>query len=279
MADDGDPHRAAQYHSHPSGGLPTRGTMLRMAHWWDTHVHLESYEPADREAVLLQARANDVQVIGVAVDLESSLRLLDLVGTPGLAGVVVGVHPQRAITDWSRFVELVDSPGVVGIGECGFDPGRPDGPLVEWKLQDEAFATQARNASELDVALVLHIDGPGAWERFVINGHELDRSRVVRHYFTGDAAQAQWHRERGHYLSFGNPLRRNESLQRIAREYPPELLLTETDSYPLPGRKTQPADVVQVAACLADVRGWSLDRTREQLSENTVRAFRLDYFS
>ena len=96
---------------------------------------------------------------------------------------------------------------------------------------------------------------------------------MIRHYFTGGADEAEWHAAQGHYLSFGNPLRRDPSLRDIAFAYPAERLLVETDSYPLPDRRTEPRDVVRVAETLALVRGWTFAEASTRLLENTRRAF------
>ncbi|MBK7725001.1 MAG: TatD family hydrolase [Dehalococcoidia bacterium] len=124
-------------------------------------------------------------------------------------------------------------------------------------LQAETFLAQASIARNTELALVLHIDGDGAWDQLATRGTHSKACVWVRHYFTGDSVQAAWHAERGHFVSFGNPLRRTSQLQEITARYPPELLLIETDSYPAPGRITQPADVVKVAEALA---GSGLER-------------------
>jgi len=239
--------------------------------WYDTHVHLDRFPATAREGLLERARAAGVLVVAVATDLESSAAVVELAaGSPLVAGGAVGVHPRQARGAVRELTDLAANPGVVAIGECGFDGSGPG-----WELQAETFLAQASIARNLGLALVLHIDGDGAWDQLATRGDALEGLRVVRHYFTGDSVQAAWHAERGHFASFGNPLRRTSQLQEITARYPPELLLIETDSYPAPGRITQPADVVKVAEALAGVRGWSVPETRERLANNTRIAFGL----
>ena len=64
-------------------------------------------------------------------------------------------------------------------------------------------------------------------------------------------------------------------LREIARGYPGQLLLVETDTYPLPNRNTEPAHVVSVAQTLALTRGWTFEQTRTQLAANTRSAFKI----
>lgn len=234
--------------------------------WFDTHVHLDRYAPAEQRALLDRAREADVRVIGVAVDLETARALASI---EEMAGHTVGVHPKYVRSSPAGPLEdLARSPAVVAVGECGFDAMATDGHAVV-----RAFHAQCEVARSLGLPLILHIDGPGAWEDFVVNAPALDGITVVRHYFTGDSAQVAWHRERGHYLSFGNPLRRSAELRDLARAYPGDLLLIETDSYPLPGRHTEPCHLPRVGETLAILRGWTFDEARERLAENTLRAF------
>lgn len=237
----------------------------RVTPWFDTHVHLDRYAPAERAAVLSRAFEAGVATVGVAVDLDSSLALAQM---EGLAGYSIGVHPLRADTYDGRIEDLARRAAPVAIGECGFDAGAEN---IE--QQALVFREQCKLARSLRLPMVLHIDGGGAWESLLAAADAMAGVPVVRHYFTGDSGQAAWHREQGHYLAFGNPLRRRADLREIARDYPPELLLIETDSYPLPGRMTEPAHVRSGGETLALLRGWTFAGAREQLAANTLRAF------
>lgn len=219
-----------------------------------------------------RAAAAEVSVVAVAVDLESSVEVVRMLSShESLVGGVIGVHPRHASMPFDEgLLEMARPPGILAIGECGFDGAGPP-----WEAQAEIFIAQCRIARELDRALVLHVDGDGAFEQLIRHANAMTGLRVVRHYLTGDDTQANWHRERGHFLSFGNPLGRQHELQVIAGKYPPDLLLIETDSYPLPGRTTEPKDVVSLGIAIAGIREWTLEATRERLAENTAKAFGL----
>lgn len=216
--------------------------------------------------MLSRAVEAEVGFISVGVDVASSTRLL---ARKGALGVCVGVHPRNVGQPFEHELrELAAHPSVVAIGECGFDA---EGASAEAQLA--AFHVQCRLARERNLPLVLHIDGAGCFERFAEHYGEVDGLHLVRHYFIGDQAQADWHRDRGHYLSFGNPLRRSPDLREVARHYPEHLLLIETDSYPLPNRNTEPAHVVKVGETLALLRDWRFAQAREILAANTRAAF------
>jgi TatD DNase family protein len=234
--------------------------------WIDTHVHLDRFEPAERRAAVARAKAAGVAIVAVAVDIASSRLVLEL---PGTAGCAAGVHPLHAKGwDADALRGLAGTPEVVAIGECGFDGAGPDGDT-----QAEAFRGQCALARELHLAVILHVTGAGAWEMLLENDTALSGLTVVRHYFTGDAAQAAWHAGRGHYLSFGRPLLRDAELQATCRGYPPDRIMVETDSYPLEGRTTEPRDVVAVGEMVGRIRGWRAAEARERLFGNSRAAF------
>lgn len=234
--------------------------------WVDTHVHLDRYAVAERAAIVARAHDAGVAILAVAVDLASSRAVVEMDGT---AGCAVGVHPLHAADlDAGVLRQLAGIPGVVAIGECGFDGAGP-----EWGVQASAFRGQCAIARQASLPIILHIDGAGAWGRLVEQGDALDGLRVVRHYFTGSAVQAEWHAKRGHFLSFGRPLLREPGLQAICREYPAGLILVETDSYPLAGRTTEPRDVVAVGEATGSLRGWTRNEGWERLFENSRAAF------
>lgn len=234
--------------------------------WFDTHVHLERYAPAEAEGLMTRAAAAGVVgLLAVSTSLESSRRTLAL---PADVPRAVGVHPLEAAQGVAGLEALAAAPGVVAIGETGFDAA---GPALA--SQAAAFAAQCALARARDLAVILHVDA--AWEQFLAHGDELDGLRVIRHYFRGDAAQAAWHAERGHYLSFGRPLLRDPALAAIAASYPPDLLLIETDTYPVPGRTTEPRDLVAGGEALARARAWSLEECAARLWANSLRALAL----
>lgn len=235
--------------------------------WVDTHTHLNRFDAAQGGEMLERARAEGVAVIGVSTDVPAAITL---VATKGLAGVAIGVHPIHAgVSDPAELADLAKhAKTVVAIGECGFDTA---GPAAE--IQAAAFEVQTEIARTNGLPLILHIDGANAWKQLLDRQAAIDGLTVVRHYFTGDATEAAWHAERGHYLSFGNPLRRERALREIALTYPAERLLVETDSYPLPERRTEPRDVARIAETLALVRGWTFEEASRRLLENTRRAF------
>lgn len=207
-------------------------------------------------------------MLAVSTSRASSERTLEL---PRSIAKAIGVHPTKAAEGvWDGLGAAASRDDVVAIGETGFDDAGPT-----WELQDAVFLAQARVARDLDLALVLHVDGADAWTRLLASEDALTGLRLVRHYFRGDRIQLEWHIARGHWISFGRPLLRDAALWELAAECPAELLLIETDSYPLPGRATEPTNLVEVGQKLGELRRWDDEATSAQLWRNSIAAFQL----
>jgi len=104
----------------------------------------------------------------------------------------------------------------------------------------------------------------------------------VMHSFTGTAETAAECVELGMCISFAGMVtfKKSDALRAVAATVPADRILVETDSpylspHPLRGKRNEPAHVVHTAACLAEVRGESLDDFARQTTENARRLFGL----
>ncbi len=74
--------------------------------------------------------------------------------------------------------------------------------------------------------------------------------------------------------------KKSDALRAVAATVPADRIVVETDSpylspHPLRGKRNEPAHVVHTAACLAEVRGASLEEFARQTTENARRLFGL----
>jgi TatD DNase family protein len=103
------------------------------------------------------------------------------------------------------------------------------------------------------------------------------------HSFTGSPAMADECLAMGLYISFAGMVtyKKSDELRAIAAAVPADRILIETDSpylSPEPVRKikrNEPAHVRHTAACLAEVRGVSLETFSTQTTANARRLFGL----
>jgi TatD DNase family protein len=244
----------------------------------DSHVHLHAYDDVAVAGMLARAfRAGVGTVVAVSVDLASAQRTLALAGRYASVVAAVGLHPSRleAIPfeeRWLAIEQLAARPEVEAIGECGVDETDAD---TTGAVQLAVFARHCRLALRLGKPLLLHLVGEtltlSALGTLAATG--VPPGRAVVHYFTGDAAAAERYLEAGLLISVGKPVTRpeNAALRAAIRAVPLEHLLLETDTYPLPGRSTEPADLPQVARSVAELKELPLEEVVGATTSNLER--------
>ena len=262
----------------------------QQAAYVDSHIHLDRYTDADAAALLERAARVGVRAfLTVGVDLPTSHRARILAGRFGAHyGVyaAVGLHPVFLSAEDAdaidRDVEQLkllaqSSPDVVAIGEIGLDTVDVSAAL---NAQIHAFTTQLHLANDLGLPVVIHAQG----EEAITRAQELyattpARLGAVVHYFVGNLAQARRWLDLGCHISTGRPVTRPENASLRAAiasaDLPLERLLVETDTYPMPGRTTEPADVIAVAIEVASLKGLPMAVVARQTTDNFARLFRL----
>lgn len=241
----------------------------------DSHAHLDRYDDDAVDAMLARARgAGLAGVLAVGSDVASSRRALDLAGRhPGFALPAAGLHPlrmpagERERGEALAAIAHLAERGAVAIGEVGLDYTEATAP--ERDAQCQAFAALARLAARRGLPLNVH-------QRVALD----DTLRILRdeapgvtaalHYFAGTAEDATRALAQGLFISFGKPLTRAEGagLRAIAATMDRARALVETDTYPLPGRTTEPRDAIDVARALAAAWGAPFEDAARQLERN-----------
>ena len=252
----------------------------------DSHCHLDfPHFDGDRDEVVVRAvGAGVTAVINPGTDLESSRRALALTEKYDNVYAAVGVHPHDASTfgfqTLSELRQLTTHPKVVAIGEIGLDYYRDLSPRAQ---QRAAFESQLTLAADLDLPVIIHQRESGTdvmaalrdWAGGVHPG-------CVLHAFSGDQAMADEAVSLDFFIGVGGPLtfKNARRLPAIIPHLPPSCLVVETDApylapHPHRGKRNEPAYMVLVAERLAQLRSLSLNELSRQVTENTVRLFRL----
>ncbi|QJQ96361.1 MULTISPECIES: TatD family hydrolase [Halomonadaceae] len=252
----------------------------------DSHCHLDRLDLAahggELSAALDAARQREVhQFLAIAVTLA---------GVPGLAeisrqheDVVIsaGVHPLHSLAR-EPTVEAIkasaDTYGAVAIGETGLDYHYDS---VSRRTQYERFKRHLIAAQELELPVIVHTREARDETLALIREHTDPAVGGVLHCFTEDLAMAREAVRHGFFISLSGivTFRNAEALRELARAIPLDRLLIETDSpylAPVPhrGKPNEPQWVVEVAECIANERGISLDEVAMQTTANFYRLFR-----
>ena len=257
----------------------------------DTHAHLHDRAfDSDRAAVLARARAAGLTaIVTVGTDLAESEAAAALARAEPGVFAAVGFHPHAA-KDWdaaarSRIAALAAEESVVAIGEIGLDFYRDLSPRAD---QERAFRDQLSLAGELGLPVVIHsrdaheetVDILSEWA--AVRAGAKDAPLGVIHCFSGDSALARRYAGLGFAISFAGPVTypKNDLLRAAAAAVPPGRIIVETDCpYLSPqsrrGRRNEPAQVAETAACIAALRGQTPSAFAVETSEAARRVFGL----
>lgn len=249
----------------------------------DTHAHLTSAALHERLAEVL-GNATSVgvsRIITIASDARDSAAALALAQAHPMVFCSAGIHPHEAGKvahgDFDTIAALAGDPRVVAVGEIGLDYHYD---FADHATQQAVFSRQLALARACGKPLVIHCR-----EAFDDCCALLERcgyrdAPVVFHCFTGTAEEARRVAERGWRISFTGivTFKNSTELQALARTYPADQLMLETDSpYLSPApvrhvRPNEPAHVAHTARFLADLRGVEVAELAAQSSAN-ARAF------
>ncbi len=226
--------------------------------WFDNHCHLTTLK-IDTDEVVAEAAASGVtRMLTVGCTVDDSKRAIEIAARYPNVWATAGVHPHDATDGTAGLADLLGSPEVVAVGECGLDYHYEYSPRSE---QAEVFASQIQLAHENDLALVIHTRE--AWaDTFAILDQQGIPPRTVFHCFTGGPDEAQECLARGALLSFSGivTFKAAEELRQAVKITPPDRLLVETDSpylAPVPhrGQPNRPALVSVVGAAVSQILG------------------------
>jgi len=258
----------------------------------DTHMHLE---PGDDVAGLrdraVAAGVKRLVAVGGS-DPMNDAALAVAAEQPDIFSATVAFDRHVAETggagDVPALVErvrtMLDSPGVVAVGETGLDYHYSPETAV---AQKALFGGQLELSQESGLPVVVHSREAEADTLSMLRAHrrawQHDNERLgVLHCFTGNADMAKELVSIGLFVSFSGivTFRNADSLREAAAAVPDEWLLIETDTpylAPVPhrGKPNEPAYLPDVAACLAQVRGVSVEKIAELTSANAARLFSL----
>jgi TatD DNase family protein len=249
----------------------------------DTHAHLDSSDyKADRAAVIARTFSESIGVITLGVDLRSSEAAVSLAKRHHTIWAAVGVHPHDAKTldqgVLSGLEALAKAPKVVAIGEIGLDYYRDLSPRA---VQRRAFEAQIELARESKLPIVIH-NRESTKDLLAILRHHGPSYHGVIHSFLGDGALAKEFLSLGFYLGIGGPVtfNKNKILQEAVKEIPLERIILETDCpyltpVPYRGKRNEPAYVCYVAKKVAELKVISVEKVKEETTDNAVSLFAL----
>lgn len=248
----------------------------------DSHCHLQSLEPGDRERALDAARERGVRGFLVpAIRLSDADDVLELCYRHEDVWCALGVHPHEASTwrdgDEERLRGLLADPNAVAVGECGLDFHYDNSPR---DVQERVMRDQWDLALELDLPVVVHNRDSNERMLSVVREERFAELKADFHSFAGGLEMARELVAHDFYLGFTGMVtfNRADNVREVIPAVPPDRLLVETDTpylAPVPhrGRRNEPAFVVEIAQRVAQETDTSLEELAERTTESFFRLF------
>jgi TatD DNase family protein len=241
----------------------------RPARWVDFHCHLDLYR--DHVDLIAECDRERVATLAVTTTPKAWSRNQELAARSDHVRVALGLHPQL-VAERASELPLLEHylRDARYVGEIGLDAGPRFYRSVP--AQERVFVRILRACAEQG-GKVLTVHSVRAVAKVL--GHierELppDRNRVVLHWFTGTAAEAQRAVSLGCYFSVNGEMLRSPKHRQLVSGLPAERLLTETDGpfVERDGRPMRPRDVTDTVADLALLRDTATETMQATILAN-----------
>jgi len=247
----------------------------------DSHAHLEMQEfDPDREEVIQRATEAGVDfIITVGINLEFSLKAINLAQKYKNIYAAIGVHPHDVAnadnSTYDALKELAQKQKVVAYGEIGLDFFRNISPQEK---QLEAFGRQLELAQELNLPVIIHDREAHKQSIEIVKSSGIRRG--VFHCFSGDYEMAKKCMDLGFYISIPGTVTfdKSKTLQDVAGRVPLSNLLLETDCpylapVPYRGKRNEPSFIIHPAKKVAEIKKISWEEVAQVTACNTMNLF------
>lgn len=253
----------------------------------DSHCHLDKLDLAPYDGqfdtLLDAAFAQDIsRILCVAIELDSFEAMYQLIADHPRVSASLGVHPLHieSAVDIPEVQALMAQAAsyekVVALGETGLDYYYQT-DTKEW--QQQSFIHHMQAASQLELPVIVHTRNAREDTLELIRQHCGNQGGVL-HCFTESKEMALKAIDMGFYISFSGIItfKNAAELREVVQVVPLEKILIETDApylapVPYRGKKNEPKYVVEVAKCIADLRGIALEQVAETTSANFYNLF------
>lgn len=248
----------------------------------DSHCHLQSLLPDERERALDAARERGVHGFLVpATRLDEAEDILAFCQRHPDVWCALGVHPHEASSwqpgDERRLAALLAEPRAVAVGECGLDFHYDHAPR---DVQEQVLRAQWELAIGLGLPVVVHNRESEAAMLALLREPAFAALAADFHSFAGGPAMAAELLARGFYLGVSGMITfpKADNVRAVLPLLPRDRALVETDTpylapVPFRGKPNRPAYVVEVAARLAVETNAAPHEVARRTTENFFRLF------
>ena len=228
----------------------------------DTHCHLLHKGLLEKhEQVIQEARKSMTAIIncGYPGDARKAIELTKK--HKWFIFLTLGLHPIDIVKmtdeEIDKYIQFVreHKDDIVAIGEIGLDYHWYPEPKKQPRLE-KVFQHMLDLAKEFNLPVILHTRKAEQECFDIVTSSGI--KDVVFHCYAGNLTLAQKIIDQDYYISVGTNLLRSKNTKKIAKIYPLEQLLTETDApflSPYPGKQNVPQNVGFVLEEMSKLRG------------------------
>jgi TatD DNase family protein len=251
----------------------------------DSHAHLDMEEfNEDLEAVIERAVDGGVErIITIGIDLESTIKAIDIASRYSFIYATAGVHPHDAdrATDevLTELQNLAKNKRIVAWGEIGLDFFRNRSPREK---QMDVFRAQLEIAGDLDLPVIIHNRDADKETIEILKSYGNIHKGVI-HCFSSDYDTAIKFMDMGFYISIPGVVTftKADKLKDVAKRIPLDRMLVETDCpflAPVPkrGKRNEPLFVTYTTRMIADLRGIPYEEVAEITTRNSKTLYNID---
>ncbi|MBY0206447.1 MULTISPECIES: TatD family hydrolase [Paenibacillus] len=257
----------------------------------DAHIHFDKYTPEEQEKMLLSLPSHQVEaVIAVSMNLASAQANLELAKQhPRYIYPAFGYHPEQQLPSLNEqekfFLWIEENIGhAIAIGEVGLPYyNREEAQRAGLSFDQngyidllEQFIILAKKHHKPIILHAVYEDADIACE--LLEKHQFTRAHF--HWFKGSKQTIRRMANNGYYISFTPDILYDTEIRELARQYPAEQVMAETDGpWPFEGpfqdKMTHPAMTRQVIQAWSEVTGMGIERATRLFYRNTKRFYRL----
>lgn len=244
---------------------------------FDVHAHLDMFDDKSLKEVIQRAKTKKVKIIiANSVNIKSIFHSLEISKKyPEIVKLAIGLYPERnlKLANWNEFEDFArkNQDKYVAFGEIGLDLFST---TENFNIQKEIFIKELNLAKELFKPVIIHARKA---ENEVLNILEnYPEVKKVLHCFSGNFKLIKKAKELGCYFSIPANITRSEHFQKMAKELPPEIILTETDSpylSPEKDSKNEPALIKETISVISNIWNIPKKEVEKQIETNYKKVF------
>ncbi|MFT4918616.1 MAG: TatD DNase family protein [Zhongshania aliphaticivorans] len=262
--------------------MPNEKFMLVDSHCHLDRIDLSPYDGSLDAAVKAATERGVDRMLCIGIDLNNAPAVVAIAEKFPNIYASVGIHPldiADEICSKQTLLALADHPKVVAIGETGLDYYYSSERKEE---QQQSFTQHLQVSASCGKPTIVHTRDARADTLKLIAEHGSAEVGGVLHCFTESWEMAEAALDMGYYISFSGIItfKNAQELREVVRRVPMSRLLVETDSpylapVPYRGKKNEPKYVVEVAECVAELKGLSFADVAQQTTANFEQLFSL----